>query len=108
MIDSRTARRIAFQTGSAEDLNAKYQALGFELHERLDAFSRGLVEGICKHGVGHPIPESIKERDHNGPPGATGSWAIHGCDGCCREFPVPPTDGQPEPDGSRGQLQRAA
>jgi len=34
----------------------------------------GIIEWICKHGVGHPveIPEQHK------------SWGgIHGCDGCC-------------------------
>jgi len=30
----------------------------------------GVIEWVCKHGVGHPIDANI----HNG---------IHGCDGCC-------------------------
>ncbi len=40
----------------------------------------GLVEAICKHGVGHPIYGSVdwmrKVTDQD-------SWDIHGCDGCC-------------------------
>ena len=37
---------------------------------------RGIMERICKHGVGHPDPDS---------PWPIGShqW-VHGCDGCCR------------------------
>lgn len=46
---------------------------------------RGLMERICKHGVGHPDPDDIafkeamakkfgRDASHEG---------VHGCDGCC-------------------------
>jgi hypothetical protein len=34
----------------------------------------GAVEDVCKHGVGHPNLEYLKDFPKNG---------IHGCDGCC-------------------------
>ena len=45
----------------------------------------GLVEDVCPHGVGHPNPESIKIMDAKGPPGARGTWGVHGCceSHCC-------------------------
>jgi hypothetical protein len=39
----------------------------------------GLVEDICKHGIGHPNREWLKEHDPKGNYG----WGIHCCDGCC-------------------------
>lgn len=39
----------------------------------------GLVEDICKHGVGHPNKDSLKEMKRKGLKG----YEIHGCDGCC-------------------------
>jgi len=45
-----------------------------------------LLEAICKHGIGHPIPESIEWMDQHGPAGAKGTWSVHGCDGCCRKI----------------------
>jgi hypothetical protein len=52
-----------------------------EWHEstspRMDIGTRehGVVERICKHGVGHPIGH-VKEW--------IASWmGVHGCDGCC-------------------------
>jgi hypothetical protein len=52
--------------------------------------SSGLIERQCKHGVGHPDPDSVawKERwaaEHQ--PGSVGTWDIHGCDGCCQVCP---------------------
>lgn len=42
----------------------------------------GLVERMCEHGVGHPDPDSADYMDilfgHE-----PGTWATHGCDGCC-------------------------
>lgn len=41
----------------------------------------GLIERTCRHGVGHPDPDSVAwfkrrlGRTHMG---------VHGCDGCCR------------------------
>lgn len=58
---------------------------GWPIARRTDTFSRGLIEAFCPHGVGHPIPESIDHLDKHGPPGAQGSWGVHGCDGCCYE-----------------------
>ena len=39
----------------------------------------GLVENVCKHGVGHPHPASVKEFEDRG----ILSMGVHGCDGCC-------------------------
>jgi hypothetical protein len=67
----------------ATKLREKYEKLGFKLVKRMDAYARGLIEAICEHGVGHPIPESeahmkrITKQD---------TWGIHGCDGCCAAF----------------------
>lgn len=36
----------------------------------------GLLEDICKHGVGHPNEDWLMDHHEN-------HWAIHGCDGCC-------------------------
>lgn len=43
----------------------------------------GLVEGICEHGIGHPIYGSVDWMNR-----VTGqdSWDVHGCDGCCGDF----------------------
>lgn len=42
----------------------------------------GLIEHVCKHGVGHPDPRSSawhdEKRNHK-----SGTWSVHGCDGCC-------------------------
>lgn len=38
-------------------------------------YDRGILEYVCIHGVGHPVPESIT-REVDG---------VHGCDGCCRK-----------------------
>jgi hypothetical protein len=57
------------------------------LVHRMDrqVYSNGMVltlsERTCPHGIGHPDPDSLdwlaiySNRD---------TWAIHGCDGCCR------------------------
>lgn len=39
----------------------------------------GLVEDICRHGIGHPNPEWLAENDPTG----KRHLDIHGCDGCC-------------------------
>jgi len=39
----------------------------------------GLVEDICKHGIGHPNISWLKIHDPDGERGL----GIHGCDGCC-------------------------
>ncbi len=40
----------------------------------------GLVEAICKHGVGHPVYGSV---DWMRKVTGDDTWDIHGCDGCC-------------------------
>lgn len=39
-----------------------------------------LIEAVCPHGCGHPIPESASHM--NNVTGGT-TWGVHGCDGCC-------------------------
>jgi len=39
----------------------------------------GLVEDVCKHGVGHPNSDWLARHDSKGHRGL----ALHGCDGCC-------------------------
>lgn len=41
----------------------------------------GLVEDICKDGVGHPNAGWLKKHD----PIGKYSYGVHGCDGCCME-----------------------
>lgn len=45
----------------------------------------GLIERLCEHGVGHPDPDSSAwfDRAMNHP---SGTWDIHGCDGCCKSI----------------------
>lgn len=44
----------------------------------------GRIEVHCEHGVGHTTPASARALDkHYGH--EPGTWAIHGCDGCCQE-----------------------
>lgn len=46
----------------------------------------GLIELLCKHGTGHPAPESVAWLDEHGPRGSRGAWVIHGCCGCCLDL----------------------
>lgn len=39
----------------------------------------GLVEDICKHGIGHPNKDWLKIHDSN----SDLCYSIHGCCGCC-------------------------
>ena len=41
--------------------------------------STGLTERMCRHGVGHPDPDSVAWLDSLGMHG----YESHGCDGCC-------------------------
>lgn len=41
----------------------------------------GLVEHVCKHGVGHPAHGSVHWMELHG----IKDMGIHGCDGCCME-----------------------
>ena len=42
---------------------------------------RGLMERICKHGVGHPDPDDLAYRKLIGVGGKYDG--VHGCCGCC-------------------------
>ena len=46
---------------------------------------RQMMERICKHGVGHPDPDSLDYQRHQmWLAGGTGDYiGVHGCDGCC-------------------------
>lgn len=49
------------------------KVLGFKDNEIIR--ETGLIEKVCKHGVGHPIGHLTKWDD---------KWmGVHGCDGCC-------------------------
>ena len=41
----------------------------------------GLVEDVCKHGVGHPNKKFLDLH----PKMRENGYGIHGCDGCCHE-----------------------
>lgn len=41
----------------------------------------GLIEHICKHGVGHPAIGSVQFMELNG----VEMMGVHGCDGCCHD-----------------------
>ena len=43
---------------------------------------RGILERICKHGIGHPDHDSALYLDSIG----QGFENIHGCDGCCGTY----------------------
>jgi hypothetical protein len=47
--------------------------------------STALIERVCKHGIGHPDPDSVAWMDKYGEEEAEGMWGIHGCDGCCHD-----------------------
>jgi hypothetical protein len=53
---------------------------GWPVQRRMDAWAYPLIEIFCKHGVGHPMPESVAWLEEHDKPGA---WGVHGCDGCC-------------------------
>lgn len=68
---------------AVQDASTCYHKPGSPMHGwRLQRRETGLLEAICEHGVGHPIPESAKFM-------ATANkqdewvWTMHGCDGCC-------------------------
>ena len=41
----------------------------------------GLVEDVCKCGIGHPNSKHLAEIEAEGMVG----WGVHGCCGCCKE-----------------------
>lgn len=54
-----------------------YPAASWAVRQVLRA--SGLVEDICKHGVGHPNRTWLRKHDPYGKKG----FGVHGCDGCC-------------------------
>lgn len=46
---------------------------------------RGLMERLCKHGIGHPDPDDLahKKRTMTATDYRRNAYAVHGCDGCC-------------------------
>lgn len=56
---------------------------------RNDGFSFGLIERQCRHGTGHPDPDSVAYLEaHSGPGTKGGTWGHHGCcqQGCCQKL----------------------
>lgn len=53
---------------------------GWPTQRRMDSWAYPLIEIFCKHGVGHPMPESVEWCELQKP---GGRWSRHGCDGCC-------------------------
>lgn len=49
----------------------------WEMNVRLD--NKALVERMCRHGVGHPDPDSLAYFESKG----ISYMGVHGCDGCC-------------------------
>lgn len=48
----------------------------------------GLIEWVCEHGCGHPDEYSAEQLDiKNGH--KSGTWSVHGCDGCCHNSNFP-------------------
>ncbi|WP_169807239.1 hypothetical protein [Herbidospora cretacea] len=45
---------------------------------------RGLMERLCRHGVGHPDPDDIDRKRRARGDDFAWAEAVHGCDGCCR------------------------
>lgn len=47
---------------------------------------KGVVERLCRHGVGHPDPDDAAHLRRVGKE----AWTVHGCDLCCNPFRRPP------------------
>lgn len=59
---------------------------GWPVQRRMDPWAFPLLEVICPHGVGHPMPESVETLERTG---KRGHWGVHGCDGCCLAAQAP-------------------
>lgn len=72
-------------SATPEGFTRTYDAPGHPLHG-LPLLRRGtgLLEAICEHGVGHPIPESVEvlAKHYRHEPWV---WEQHGCCGCCEK-----------------------
>jgi hypothetical protein len=68
---------------------SKHKMRDWPMNLRTDAFAAPLIERICKHGVGHPDPDSVyymnKREGFEGDKAIKYGYGVHGCDGCCRE-----------------------
>jgi hypothetical protein len=53
----------------------------WHIHVRLDKMA--LAERTCKHGVGHPDPDSLAWMKSHFRPEISDAMGIHGCDRCC-------------------------
>lgn len=53
---------------------------GFPQHWRAD---RGLMERICRHGIGHPDPDQWAHLVGILGPEEAAAQFVHGCCGCC-------------------------
>jgi len=42
-----------------------------------------LIERTCRHGVGHPDPDSVAYLNWKDEYDDKFGWGVHGCDGCC-------------------------
>ena len=51
----------------------------------------GLIEFVCKHGVGHPAPSSVDFMNRV----TNGGYGTHGCDGCCNTKDMPDIEWRP-------------
>jgi len=60
--------------------NEKSHMHGWPVQRRMDEWAYPLIEIFCKHGCGHPMPESVEWCELQKP---GGQWSSHGCDGCC-------------------------
>lgn len=54
----------------------------FPQHWRSD---RGLMERICRHGIGHPDPDQWGHFVESLGAEEASVMFVHGCDGCCKE-----------------------
>lgn len=57
-----------------------------KLHWRGD---RGIMERICKHGIGHPDPDQTEYWLTFMSKDDVGWYTVHGCDGCCARSECP-------------------
>jgi len=60
----------------SKNIAIKYPKPAWAVHQATRALS-GVVEDICKHGIGHPNEQWLIENDPDK------IFRCHGCDGCC-------------------------
>jgi hypothetical protein len=62
---------------------SKHVMRDWPMNLRTDSWAAPLIERICKHGCGHPDPDSVTYLESISRKGSKGTWGVHGCDGCC-------------------------